>query len=122
MASSTEPRSGLNYGWAYGENGWNTGMDANMLRLGRFGFHLSVKSRAITAPPASPASGDTYIVPTGATGAWAGHAGDVAVWVPGSPAGAWTFATPRTGWVTFVEDESKLAAFYGGSWSAGVAL
>lgn len=32
MAASTEPRSGLFYGWSLGENGWNTGMDANLLR------------------------------------------------------------------------------------------
>lgn len=122
MAASTEPRSGLFYGWSYGENGWNTGMDANMTRLGRFGFHLSAKDRDLTAPPASPAAGDTYIVGAAPTGAWAGHAGHVAVWVPGTPAGAWAFGVPRTGWVAFIEDETKLAAYYGGAWSAGVAL
>lgn len=46
MAASTEPRSGLFFGWTYGESGWNAGMDANLLRLGRFGFHLSAKTRA----------------------------------------------------------------------------
>lgn len=30
---------------------------------------ISVKSRAMAAPPGSPADGDRYIVPTGATGA-----------------------------------------------------
>ena len=44
MASSTEPRSGLNYGWSLGESGWNTGMDANLLSLGRFAYHLSIVS------------------------------------------------------------------------------
>lgn len=122
MAASTEPRSGLFYGWSLGENGWNTGMDANLLRLGRVGFHLSIKDRDLTTPPGSPAAGDTYIVAASPTGAWAGHAGDVAVWVPGTPAGAWTFYTPRTGWVAFIEDETKLSAFYASAWSAGVAI
>lgn len=45
MAASTEPRSGMSYGWTLGENGWNTGMDANLLWLGRFGTQLSVKDR-----------------------------------------------------------------------------
>lgn len=51
MAASTEPRSGLQYGWNAGESGWNTGMDANLLKLGRVGVHLSVKDRDLTAPP-----------------------------------------------------------------------
>jgi len=42
MTMQTEPRGGLNFGWTYGEHGWNSGMDANFLRLGRFGFHLSI--------------------------------------------------------------------------------
>ena len=122
MAASTEPRSGLFYGWALGENGWNTGMDANLLRLGRFGFHLSVKNRTQTAPPATPSAGDSYIIASGATGAWAGLEGRVVVWVPGSPAGAWVSATPRLGWVAYVEDEEKLTAYKAGGWSAGVAI
>lgn len=122
MAAKTEPRGGLSYGWDYGENGWNTGMDANLLRLGRFGFHLSAKSRAVTAPPASPAAGDCYIVPAGATGAWAGLTGRVVVWVPGTPSGAWVSATPRLGWVAYVEDEEVLTAYKAAGWSAGVAI
>ena len=122
MAMQTEPRGGFNFGWNYGENGWNSGMDANFLHLGRFGFHLSIKDRDLTAPPASPAAGDTYIPAAGATGAWAGLDGRVVVWVPGSPAGAWVSATPRLGWVAYVEDEEKLTAYKAGGWSAGVAI
>lgn len=122
MAAKVEPRSGLNYGWAFGETGWNSGMDANLTRLGRFGFHLSALSRALATPPASPADGATYIVAASPTDAWAGRAGQVAVWVPGTPTGAWVFGVPRTGWLAFIEDEAKLAAFYGGAWSAGIAI
>ena len=32
--SSTDPNLGLNYGWTLGESGWDTGMDANLKRLG----------------------------------------------------------------------------------------
>lgn len=122
MAASTEPRSGLFYGWSLGENGWNTGMDANLLRLGRFGFHLSAKTRATTAPPSTPAAGDTYIVPTGATGDWAGKEGQVAVWVPGTPAGAWAYGVPRVGWVCYVEDEEVLTAYKAAGWSTGISI
>lgn len=34
MSSVTESNLGLNYGWAYGESGWNTGMDDNLVKLG----------------------------------------------------------------------------------------
>lgn len=113
MAASTEPRSGLFYGWALGENNWNTGMDANLLRLGRFGFHLSVKNRTQTAPPATPSAGDSYIIASGATGAWAGHDGALAVF-DGS---AWVYGTPRTGWRAYDEADDVSLVFKGGVWA-----
>lgn len=118
MASSQEPRSGLNYGWSLGENNWNTGMDNNLLWLGRFGTHLSVLDRNLSTPPGSPASGDTYIVGSSATGDWATHEGHVAIW-DGS---AWVFGIPRIGWIAYIEDEEVLSAFKAGGWSAGVAI
>lgn len=118
MAASTEPRSGLSFGWTLGENGWNTGMDANLLSIGRFAYHLSVKDRNLATPPGSPAAGDTYIVAASPTGAWAGLAGKVAIW-SGS---AWVFGTPRIGWVAYIEDEEVLSAYKAGGWSAGIAI
>lgn len=120
MSASIEPRSGMNYGWSLGETGWNTGMDANLLFLGRFGVHLSVKNRTTAAPPATPADGDSYIVAAAATGAWAGKDGQVAVW--NNITATWAFGVPRTGWVAYVEAEGKLVAYTGSAWSAGVAL
>jgi hypothetical protein len=105
--SSTEVRSGLKYGWGLGVSGWDTEMDADLLQIGRVGLHLSVRNRTTTAPPGSPADGDTYIPAATATGAWAGHEDDVAVY---------------SGWVAYLEDEAKLSAFAAGAWSAGVAL
>lgn len=118
MPAINEPRSGLQYGWNLGENNWHTGMDANMLLLGRFGFHLSVLDRDLNAPPGSPTSGATYIVGPSPTGAWAGQAGRVAVW----SGTAWVFGVPRVGWVAYIEDEEKLSAFKAGGWSAGIAI
>lgn len=118
MPASTEPRSGLSFGWSLGESNWNTGMDANLLSIGRFAYHLSVKDRDLTAPPATPSAGDAYIVAASATGDWAGEDGNVAVW-DGS---AWAFGTPRVGWVAYIEDEEKLSAFKAAGWSAGVAI
>lgn len=118
MPSSTEPRSGLHYGWTLGESGWNAQMDANLLRLGRVGFHLSVKDRDLTTPPGTPAAGDTYIVAASPTGAWSGHAAEIALWT-GS---AWAFYAPRTGYLAYIEDEQKLSIFRAGAWSAGIAI
>lgn len=118
MAAKTEPRSGLQFGWNLGESGWNVGTDANWLRLGRFGFHLSVIDRDLATPPGSPAAGATYIVAASPTGAWAGKEGQVAVWA-GS---AWVFGTPRVGWIAYIEDEEKLSAYKAGGWSAGIAI
>lgn len=121
MSAFTEPRSGLEYGWALGEIGWNAGMDANILAIGRFGLHLSIKNRTTASPPGAPAAGDTYIVAAGATGAWAGKDGQIAVW--DGISATWEFGAPRTGWTAYIEDEGKLCAFVTGTgWSAGVAL
>lgn len=118
MAASTEPRSGIKYGWALGESGWNTEMDANLLSVGRFAYHLSVKDRDLATPPGTPAAGDTYIVAATATGAWVGKENSVAIW----DGAAWVFGTPRLGWIAYLEDEEKLTAFKSGGWSAGVAI
>lgn len=122
MSASTEARSGLGlqYGWDLGESGWNTGMDANILNIGRFGLHLSVLDRDLATPPTSPAAAASYIVAASATGAWAGKSGQVALWDAG--VAAWVFAAPRVGWVAYIEDEAKLSAYKSTGWSAGIAI
>ncbi len=117
MTASTEPRSGLYWGWALGETEWKSGMDANLLSIGRFSYHLSVKDRNLTAPPGSPAEGDTYIVATTATGAWAGHEDDVTVW----DGADWVFGTPREGWKAWVEDEQTGVVYTDGAWASEAA-
>jgi hypothetical protein len=120
MPAQTESRSGLYWGWDLGESGWKTEMDANLLSIGRFAYHLSVKDRDLSAPPGSPADGDAYIVGAAATGSWVGKDGNVAVWDEGG--GAWMFGVPRVGWVAYIEDEEKLSAYKPGGWSEGVAI
>ncbi|MBI3672548.1 MAG: DUF2793 domain-containing protein, partial [Rhizobiales bacterium] len=62
---------------------------------------LSVKDRVTTAPPASPSEGDRWIVPSGATGVWAGKTNQIALWTDA----AWTYFVPLAGWVCFIEAE-----------------
>lgn len=73
----------------------------------------TVKDKDLTAPPGSPANGDAYIVGAGATGAWAGHADDVAAWYDN----AWFFFPPKAGWVFYVQDESTDYAYSGSAWA-----
>lgn len=115
--SSTDPNLGLTYGWTLGESGWDTGMDANLKRLGAT-VGLSVKDRDLTVPPASPANGDRYIVPAAATGAWAGKTHQIAVRING----VWEYHTPKVGWLCYIEDEAMLSAFKPAGWSAGIAI
>lgn len=115
--SSTDPNLDLVYGWTLGESGWNTGMDANLKRLGAI-VGLSVTSRTVTTPPASPAEGDRYIVPSGATGDWSGRTDQIAVRI----GGAWEYHAPRVGWVCYIAAEDRLAVYKPGGWSAGIAV
>jgi len=117
MASSTGPNLGLKYGWSLGESGWHTESDANLKALDAL-LHLSVKDRGLTTPPSSPANGDRYIIPAGASGVWAGKTDQIAVRV----AGAWEYYVPKVGYSAFVEDENVLSVFKSGGWSAGVAI
>lgn len=74
--------------------------------------HLAISDRTLTAPPAMLADGDRFIVATGASGAWAGEDGKLAAWQEG----AWSFATPRTGWLAWAVPEARLLVFDGAAW------
>lgn len=75
-------------------------------------LHLAVADRNLKAPPSGPAAGDRYIVPAAATGEWAGHAKDIAVY----DGTAWTLLTPKEGWTAWVMDEHRLLVFDRNSW------
>ena len=76
--------------------------------------HLSVISRSLNAPPATPIDGDRYLLTTGPTGDWAGHAAQLALRMEG----AWRFLDPRKGWRLWVETENILLIFDGTNWVA----
>lgn len=71
------------------------------------------KSRALTTPPGSPADGDVYLVPAGATGSWAGQTGKMTMFVVGM---GWIFATPKDGLVGLIVDEGLPVMYAGGTW------
>jgi len=79
---------------------------------------MAVEQINVTAPPTGPDAGARYIVGAGATSAWAGRDGDVAVW-EGS---AWSFYTPSEGWVAYVIADQTQAVFSGGAWTMNAAV
>ncbi|MBD8875446.1 DUF2793 domain-containing protein [Roseibium polysiphoniae] len=74
---------------------------------------LSVLSQSQPSAPGSPADGDRYIVPTEATGDFAGQDGAIA----SHREGTWSFFAPQAGWRAYVADEGGCAVFNGTSWT-----
>jgi hypothetical protein len=58
-------------------------------------------------PPGSPSEGDRYLVKTAPTGAWIGHASEIAEW-NGS---AWDYAAPAVGMVVWIADQQLLLRY-----------
>lgn len=73
---------------------------------------LTVADRNRTAPPASPQEGDRHIVAASPTGAWAGHAFEVASYEDGF----WVFFEPKEGWLAYSSSESAIVYFNGTNW------
>jgi Protein of unknown function (DUF2793) len=77
---------------------------------------LSVLDKDLTAPPGGPEEGDTYIVATGATGAWEGWDKRIARYIDGQ----WRSYLPGqgdgAGWLAYVIDEATLYVFTGTAW------
>ena len=118
MTASTEPRSGIFYGWDLGENGWKTGMDANLLLIGRLALGGGVADRDLTAPPGSPTNGDAYIVGPSATGDWAGLEDSIVIY----DGAAWVVYTVPNGFGLYILDEDVWSVYKTGSgWSDGVS-
>ncbi|ABE39229.1 hypothetical protein RPD_1994 [Rhodopseudomonas palustris BisB5] len=78
---------------------------------------LAVLSAALATPPASPDDGERWIVPAGASGAWAGKAAQIAAWYDGG----WRFFAPRPGWLAYNLATQTLLAWTGAAWVNALA-
>jgi len=78
---------------------------------------LTVESRSLTTPPGSPAEGACYIPAVGATGAWSGWDGQIAV-----NNGGWFVIAPLPGLKAWVRDERLTVTYEDGVWRDGIAL
>lgn len=114
MAAKQDPVSGLNYGWALGEDGWNVGMDSNLVKLGAT---INITVLDFAATPSVSTNGTRYIVASG-SGAFAGQNNKLAVRVED----VWTFYTLPEGCIVYDEDTNAHYKFEGGSYSLLVNL
>lgn len=76
-------------------------------------LHLSVLSRTQNSAPATPNAGDRYLIPSGASGDFAGQDGKIAAYQDG----IFQFYTPQTGWLSFVADEAIWLSYQNGAWT-----
>lgn len=114
MAAKQDPVSGLNYGWALGEDNWNVGMDSNLIKLGAT---INITVLDFAATPSVSTNGTRYIVASG-SGAFAGQNNKLAVRVED----VWTFYTLPEGCIVYDEDTNAHYKFEGGSYSLLVDL
>lgn len=114
MTALTDPISGLRYGWALGEDNWNTGMDSNLVQLGAT---INITVLDFVASPVVTTNGTRYIVTTG-SGDFAGQNNKLAARV----GGAWVFYTLPEGCIVYDEDTNKHYKFEGGAYVTLVDL
>lgn len=81
---------------------------------------VRVISRTTAVEPGSPADGDSYILPTGFSGAsWGGGAVNRIAHYIG---GVWQFYAPVEGWRVWVNDENNVVAYDGSAWDIQASL
>lgn len=78
-----------------------------------FAGGAKILDRNLATPPGSPADGDTYLVATSGTGAWAGQDGKIAQYI----STAWAFKTAKEGMLLYVADEDIRISYNGSAWS-----
>ncbi|WP_424927683.1 DUF2793 domain-containing protein [Amaricoccus tamworthensis] len=76
---------------------------------------LRVKSSTEVSAPPSPAEGESYIVPEGATGSWQGFEGKIAVYINGG----WLFHNSKPGWRVWDDATSATYIYDGARWVGG---
>ena len=71
----------------------------------------------LNTPPTAPESGQSWIVGSSPTDAWAGKAGNLAIWT----SGGWRFVAPVEGMAAWVIADAVTARFTSGTWVSGEA-
>lgn len=98
----------------------NQTIGANSVALSaaiNFGKRLIVENQTTTAPPGSPSVGTAYIIGAGATGAWAGQDGKLAIC---EVASTFTIYQPSNGWAAYDKAQSNEFRHNGSSWVSAI--
>lgn len=111
MPSTQNGNLGLWSGFDPGENGWTAKLNAAFDALDVL-VQATIINMSTATPPASPSNGDAYIVAASPTGAWTGHAGQIAAYIRG----AWAFISARNGWRVNNQADGFSYAFNGSAW------
>lgn len=101
MPAIQSPFFGINYGWAFGESLWNSGMDLNM-KVMSF-LHAGAVDSVTATLPGSPSNGDSVI-----------YTVDNQLYV--RIGGAWVFITPKKGMEVNENTTGKKWQFDGSGW------
>lgn len=72
----------------------------------------SVIDYTINTPPASPSTGDAYIIGPSPTGAWTGFANYIAGYYAG-----WSIKPPVAGWTVWTRNGNRLLYYTGSAWA-----
>lgn len=110
MAVKYDPFLGLGYGEDKGADDWNVWMDLNLTKLGMV-VNIGVSSATTTAPQPI-VNGERWLIPTGATGAWSTHVGELACAIEGT----YSYVVPAFGWRITAEDTGVFYVYDGSSW------
>jgi hypothetical protein len=81
----------------------------------------NVISMALNTPPVSPTFGQTYVVASSPSGAWAGQANSITAWAIDPQdgtvtSGAWEFYAPQTGWRVYDQNTNAFYTWSGSAW------
>jgi hypothetical protein len=79
--------------------------------------HLALAGLDLNAPPAVPTAGQCFLVGSAPTGAFAGHAGEIAAY----DETGWRFLKPRAGWRAHVIGDGRIATYDGTHWTYSLA-
>ena len=74
---------------------------------------MNVEAQGVLTPPGSPVLGAAYDIGVGATGDWAGHDGELAMWSEGG----WRYITPLEGWLMWDKALGALFVYQAGIWT-----
>lgn len=78
-------------------------------------IHASIEGGALSTPPSDPEVGQSWLVATGATGAWADADDSLACWT----AGGWRFVAPVPGMIAWDKMAGHWLHWSGSAWIDG---